>query len=762
MTVTAAEQLLIEMINRARLDPAGEAALYGIDLNADLSPGTLTGAPRQALAPNALLHASSQAHSEWMLQENVFSHTGAGGSSVRDRIAEAGYTFIGSNSTGENLSYRGSTGPIDLNSLIVTQHEDLFRSPGHRVGMLVDRHKEVGIAQVEGVFTNGGNNFNASMLTENFASSGTTVFITGVTYTDRDGDDFYSLGEGRSGVVVTASGQTVRTLEAGGYAIATNPAAQIAVQLGGVSLNADLSGGNAKLDLVGTDAVLTSVDTQLTSAAGSLRALGVADIDLTGHSGTDLLIGNIGDNLLSGADGDDTLEGGLGDDTLEGGAGDDTVVINAARASVTLDGTAAALTLSSADGTDLARDVEFIQFSDETVAVSSLFVTQEIQDPPPEPQPEPEPETPVLAINGDTLVGDAGDNTLFGDGFSVSYAQDISAQVYRLYQAALDRAPDAGGHAGWTQALFEGTATLGTVAAGFVGSREFTNTYGDLDDAGFVGLLYQNVLGRAADAAGQADWEGRLQEGLSRAQALTGFSESRELSNTTAADAARFTEGSTQMAWVDDVFRLYVGTLGREPDMAGLEGWAETLSGDTVLGDVVSGFVNSREFANTYGDLDDTGFVTLLYRNVLDRAPDDAGLADWQGALAGGSSRAQVVEAFVQSPEFIAAQADALEAWVRAQGIDDQISGGAGNDMLAGGAMSDLFIFDAAHSGTDTVADFEVWDSLHFAGFGYDSAGDVQNHLTQTGAHVTFADQGVTVVFENTSLTSFDADVFSF
>lgn len=38
MTISAAEQLLIELINRARLDPLAEAQRLGIDLNAGLAP----------------------------------------------------------------------------------------------------------------------------------------------------------------------------------------------------------------------------------------------------------------------------------------------------------------------------------------------------------------------------------------------------------------------------------------------------------------------------------------------------------------------------------------------------------------------------------------------------------------------------------------------------------------------------------------------------------------------------------------------------
>ena len=64
--LSAAEQLLIEMINRMRLDPEGEAERFGIDLNEGLAAGTLDGSARQVLAPNELLHDAADAHGAWM------------------------------------------------------------------------------------------------------------------------------------------------------------------------------------------------------------------------------------------------------------------------------------------------------------------------------------------------------------------------------------------------------------------------------------------------------------------------------------------------------------------------------------------------------------------------------------------------------------------------------------------------------------------------------------------------------------------------
>jgi hypothetical protein len=69
---------------------------------------------------------------------------------------------------------------------------------------------------------------------------------------------------------------------------------------------------------------------------------------------------------------------------------------------------------------------------------------------------------------------------------------------------------------------------------------------------------------------------------------------------------------------------------------------------------VANGFVGSTEFQTTYGNLSNTDFVTLLYANVLHRAPDTTGLNNWVGMLnSGQDTRAQVVVGFSESAEHI-------------------------------------------------------------------------------------------------------------
>ena len=101
------------------------------------------------------------------------------------------------------------------------------------------------------------------------------------------------------------------------------------------------------------------------------------------------------------------------------------------------------------------------------------------------------------------------------------------------------------------------------------------------------------------------------------------------------------------------VFRLYQATLAREPDPDGHRGWTNALIGGATLPEIAGGFINSSEFASRYGGTTTSEFVTLLYANVLGRAPDQTGLDTWASRIdSGASTRSQVVLGFSESPEF--------------------------------------------------------------------------------------------------------------
>lgn len=110
---TEYEQLMLELINRARADPLGEAARLGIGLNDGLPAGSISGEPKQALAFNAILISAARGHSQWMLDVDQFSHTGVNGSSPGDRMSAASYPFAGAGG-GEKTSPGGARPAVSI------------------------------------------------------------------------------------------------------------------------------------------------------------------------------------------------------------------------------------------------------------------------------------------------------------------------------------------------------------------------------------------------------------------------------------------------------------------------------------------------------------------------------------------------------------------------------------------------------------------------------------------------------------------------
>ena len=329
------EQLMLELLNRARLDPAGEAARLGIDLNEGLAANTLTAEAREPLAMNQYLGLSADTHSQWMLDADTFSHAGDGGSNPQDRMMAAGYVFSGSWAYGENIAWRGTTGTPDLTAMIIAQHADLFvdgdvEGRGHRLNMLSDLFREVGIGQQSGVFTYQGTDYNSSMVTQDFARSGDAVFVTGAAYDDGNSDNFYSIGEGRANVAISADGGAALSGSSGGYALAVSTGIHTVTFSGGglaapIVVDADFAVGNVKLDIVNGNQILSSGNLTLVSGVVTASLLGVANLELTGNASANTLIGNSGANTLLGLAGNDTLAGDAGVDHLDGGDGNDSL-----------------------------------------------------------------------------------------------------------------------------------------------------------------------------------------------------------------------------------------------------------------------------------------------------------------------------------------------------------------------------------------------------------------------------------------------------
>jgi Ca2+-binding RTX toxin-like protein len=214
------------------------------------------------------------------------------------------------------------------------------------------------------------------------------------------------------------------------------------------------------------------------TAAGDKLAGDQRDDTLYGLAGNDELRGESGADVLDGGDGNDVLVGGDGDDVLEGGRGLDTAHIWGSKPDLRIWSEAGAWHVRGIEGHDTLRNVERLLLNDTSVA---------------------------LDVDG------------------------VAGQVYRLYQAAFDRAPDKVGIGFWLAQADKGVP-LNAIADGFVQSDEFRKLYGDSPgNADLVARLYRNVLHREGDKGGTDFWVGVLDKKLAPlAEVLAAFSESPE------------------------------------------------------------------------------------------------------------------------------------------------------------------------------------------------------------------------------------------
>jgi hypothetical protein len=148
--------------------------------------------------------------------------------------------------------------------------------------------------------------------------------------------------------------------------------------------------------------------------------------------------------------------------------------------------------------------------------------------------------------------------------------------VTPAYEKYLGRAPEPQGLAYWVDQMQNQGLTDERLEAGFIGSPEFYTHTGGTDKA-WVDGMYEDLLGRAPDAAGESYWLQQLAAGANRADVAYGFAASRER------ESQRIT---------DD----YMHYLGRTPDQQGLDFWVDQFAAGMTNEQVITGFVASDEY----------------------------------------------------------------------------------------------------------------------------------------------------------------------
>lgn len=236
------------------------------------------------------------------------------------------------------------------------------------------------------------------------------------------------------------------------------------------------------------------------------------------------------------------------------------------------------------------------------------------------------------------------------------YANEKSTRgfVYRMYKIVLGREPDPNGFNMWVTALDNGDKSAADIVYGFFNSPEYKGKNKSAD--AMVTDCYRAMMNREPDPAGKANWVNRLTVGMTNQAILYGFVCSNEFTNL----AAYFGIERGNLALTDPrdlnyertyfVYRLYKNCLGRNPDPVGLRNWCEVLANGGSGTHVAYGFVFSKEYQNKH--VGNQAYAEMLYRTILGRNPDSAGLNNWTSQLNYSHTREHVLNGFMFSPEF--------------------------------------------------------------------------------------------------------------
>lgn len=325
--------------------------------------------------------------------------------------------------------------------------------------------------------------------------------------------------------------------------------------------------------------------------------------NLTGNAEDNVLNGALGNDFLTGLDGDDRLSGNRDDDTLIGGAGND--LLDPGPGNNIVDG---------------GEGIDTLSFNELLIGSAAVSVSLSIVG--------------VAQDTGNgmlTILG--GIENLTGGFYADQLIGDDNANVI------------SGGNENDSLSGLGGNDTLdggsgNNTLDGGVGFDVASYQFFDRADLTIV----VNGGEITIDDASSGDTFKDILTNIERVEIFDG---------TLAFDL----DGAA-----GQTYRLYQASFNRAPDAAGLSHNVNLMDEGLTIFDMASAFIQSAEFQQTYGvNVDDTAFISLLYRNVLNRDPDAAGLEGWQDALNGGSSREQVLFGFSESGENKAAVAPAID-----------------------------------------------------------------------------------------------------
>ncbi len=359
-------------------------------------------------------------------------------------------------------------------------------------------------------------------------------------------------------------------------------------------------------------------------------------VSITGGGGPDAIgVGAYG-AVVSGGPGDDAITGGGGADRLSGGPGDDTIRGNGGDDR-----------LAGGDG----RNTVIGDPGYDTLIMETGFRRADLDLDAPFTTPsfggQIFPGSGTVTGGGETTAFVTMETVALLDGRVAFGRGDPAVEVYRLYPTVLGRAADPVGLSDWVDRVEDGLPRTG-VAAGLLNSAEYAARYGATGNAGLITRAFEAALGRTPSPREVDVYLDAFARGLSREQFVVDIA-ARDpdfrFPPPSAGAALRLPDTGLFVADDDalDLARLYRTVIDRAPDERGLAANLAALDVGFTPRAVAAAFVVSPEFRTAYGTLDDAALVTRLYDNAFGRAPDAGGLANWTNALAAGTlTRADV------------------------------------------------------------------------------------------------------------------------
>ncbi len=277
-----------------------------------------------------------------------------------------------------------------------------------------------------------------------------------------------------------------------------------------------------------------------------------------GNQGLSGYIANTGsssNDQLTGTSSNETFFASEGSDTINGGEGSDTYIYSGKFSNYHIKRESNSLKISDQrigtnDGLDTLENIEYIQFSDQTVEESKVDVVKSysgnfsdykfyhkgngIYQIKTDSDYEDITGFPSLQFTGEATTSSFRNISsivdIQGTFDQVTGLNTDDAKMFRLYNAAFKRLPDSDGLKYWITQYTSGANDDRTIAQSFLVSDEFAERYGsNITNAKYVETLYVNVLGRDYDKEGYNYWLGNLNAGVeTRYELLLGFAESIE------------------------------------------------------------------------------------------------------------------------------------------------------------------------------------------------------------------------------------------